>query len=248
MAASSAASKSAKKGAQISAEQSASDRDLQWQMYQQQREDADRFYGQGKGDLNTGYDAALGTLQPYTSNGPAAANRLAALAGLGGDGNSVADALRQDPGYQFRMSEGIGALDRSAASKGLLLSGAQLKGINDYGQGMASSELNNAFNRTAAVADAGRGAANNIATLQSGRGNALANLATGQASSNQNLTTNTTNAVTDINRTNTNNQIQAQTAIGQARASGYTGVANSINSGISNGLFYHGLQNGWFKQ
>lgn len=247
MAASSSASKAASKSARISAEQSASDRDLQWDMYQQQREDADRFYGQGKGDLNAGYDAALGTLQPYASNGQAASNRLAALAGIGG-GAAQTEALSQDPGYQFRMSEGIGALDRSAASKGLLLSGAQLKGVNDYGQGMASSELNSAFNRTAAVADAGRGAANNIATLQSGRGNALANLATGQASSNQNLTTNTTNAVTDINRNNTNNQIQAQTAIGQARASGYTGVANAVNSGISNGLFYHGLQNGWFKQ
>jgi hypothetical protein len=53
----------------------------------------------------------------------------------------------QDPGYGFRMSEGLKALDRSAASRGGLLSGATLKGAQQYGQGLASQEYQNAFNR-----------------------------------------------------------------------------------------------------
>jgi hypothetical protein len=45
------------------------------------------------------------------------------------------------------MSEGMKALDRSAASRGGLLSGATLKGAQQYGQGLASQEYQNAFNR-----------------------------------------------------------------------------------------------------
>lgn len=246
-AASRSASGAAKKGAAISSKDAATDRALQWKMYQQQRTDAEKYYGKGRADLTAGYAQGIKTLDPYDNNGVAATNRLAALAGVGGGAAQTA-ALRSDPGYQFRMTEGVNALDRSAASRGMLLSGAQAKGLNDYGQGMASEELNNAFNRTSAVADAARGTATNIANLQTGRGNALANLATGQSTQLNNLSTNTTQGITTTNRANTANQVNAQNNIGQARASGYTGAANAVNSGISNGLFYHGLQQGWFRQ
>jgi len=56
-------------------------------------------------------------------------------------------AAQQDPGYAFRMSEGLKALDKTAAARGGSLSGAALKGATAYGQGMASDEYQNAFNR-----------------------------------------------------------------------------------------------------
>jgi hypothetical protein len=52
-----------------------------------------------------------------------------------------------DPGYSFRMSEGVKALERSAAARGLLQSGGTLKGITQYGQDLASAEYQNAFSR-----------------------------------------------------------------------------------------------------
>jgi len=52
-----------------------------------------------------------------------------------------------DPGYNFRMAEGMKALERSAAARGLLQSGGTLKGIQQYGQNIASDEYQNAFNR-----------------------------------------------------------------------------------------------------
>lgn len=55
--------------------------------------------------------------------------------------------FQADPGYQFRMSEGMKALERSAAARGLLQSGTTLKGIQQYGQNLASSEYENAFSR-----------------------------------------------------------------------------------------------------
>jgi hypothetical protein len=55
--------------------------------------------------------------------------------------------FQADPGYAFRMSEGMKGLERSAAARGGLLSGATMKGIQRYGQDMASQEYQNAFNR-----------------------------------------------------------------------------------------------------
>ena len=55
--------------------------------------------------------------------------------------------FKADPGYGFRMKEGMQALDRSAAARGGLLSGATLKGAERFGQDIASNEYNNAYNR-----------------------------------------------------------------------------------------------------
>lgn len=55
--------------------------------------------------------------------------------------------FEQDPGYAFRMSEGLKALDRQAAARGGLISGGALKASQRYGQDLASQEYMNAFNR-----------------------------------------------------------------------------------------------------
>jgi len=59
----------------------------------------------------------------------------------------TADKFTQDPGYAFRLSEGMKALDRTAAARGGLLSGATLKGAQRFNQDLASQEYQNAFNR-----------------------------------------------------------------------------------------------------
>src|SRR5512137_1325257 len=48
------------------------------------------------------------------------------------------DQFQQDPGYAFRLSEGQKALDRSAAARGGLISGATGKALTRYGQDMGS--------------------------------------------------------------------------------------------------------------
>jgi hypothetical protein len=59
-----------------------------------------------------------------------------------------AEDLQVDPGYGFRLSEGLKALERSAAARGGLLSGGTGKALTRYGQEMASQEFGNAFNRS----------------------------------------------------------------------------------------------------
>lgn len=55
--------------------------------------------------------------------------------------------FQQDPAYQFRLDEGMKALERSAAARGGLNSGATLKALTRFGQDYASQEYQNAYNR-----------------------------------------------------------------------------------------------------
>jgi hypothetical protein len=55
--------------------------------------------------------------------------------------------LDDDPGYQFRLSEGMKALQSTNAAKGGLLSGGAVKGALKYGQGLASQEYEKSYAR-----------------------------------------------------------------------------------------------------
>jgi hypothetical protein len=52
-----------------------------------------------------------------------------------------------DPGYDFRMSEGQKAIERSAAARGGLNSGATMKSLTRFSQGTASDEYGKAYDR-----------------------------------------------------------------------------------------------------
>jgi hypothetical protein len=121
-----------------------------------------------------------------------------------------ADQFQQDPGYAFRQSEGMKALERSAAARGNLLSGSAMKGIQRFGQDLASQEYQNAFNRYQVERSA------RLNPLQSlmGSGQSATNVMTGAAGQmGQNEASNLYNA-------------------GQARASGYIGQANALNNAL----------------
>lgn len=82
---------------------------------------------------------------PFREAGVNALNKLVPLAT-----NYTPFGMSQfqaDPGYAFRMSEGMKGLERSAAARGGLLSGATLKGVQRFGQDLGSQEYMNAFNR-----------------------------------------------------------------------------------------------------
>lgn len=55
--------------------------------------------------------------------------------------------IMNDPSYQWRLNQGSGALENSAAAKGVLNTGGTLKDLIDYGQNFASNEYSNVFNR-----------------------------------------------------------------------------------------------------
>lgn len=129
--------------------------------------------------------------------------------------------FQQDPGYAFRLQEGMKALERSAAARGGLLSGGMLKGAQQYGQDLASQEYMNAFNRYQAERNA--------------RLNPLQSLAgVGQTATNQ---------LGQAGQTMAGNVGQAMGAAAQARASGYVGGANALSQGLGTYLNYQQGQN-----
>jgi hypothetical protein len=142
-----------------------------------------------------------------------------------------------DPGYQFRLSEGLKALDRQAAARGGLISGGALKAAQRYGQDYASGEYGAAYNRALTEYNA-----------QVGRADTSYNRLAGQAGIGQTATGQLSNAagqagsnVSNIIGQGAQLQGQALGAAGQARASGYVGQANAFNQGIS------GLTNMYFQ-
>jgi hypothetical protein len=126
------------------------------------------------------------------------------------------DQFQADPGYGFRLAEGQKALDRQAAARGGLISGAALKGAQRYGQEMGSQEYTNAFNR--------------YQTERQARLNPLQSLA-GMAQ-------------TSVGQLGQAGQAMA-TGVGEAgmqaanaRASGYIGGANALSQGLTGYLNY----------
>ncbi len=65
----------------------------------------------------------------------------------------TAEDAQNSPGYQFRLGQGEGALQNSAAARGVLRTGGTLKDILQYGQDYASAEYQNVFNRALSTYD-----------------------------------------------------------------------------------------------
>ena len=105
------------------------------------------------------FNTINGQEQPFIQAGSAATNQLNNLLGIGGNKNAPgygsltsqftpADFLaNQDPGYQFQLQQGGQAI-RNADTPGVgALSGAALKDLMSFNQGLASTSYQNAFNR-----------------------------------------------------------------------------------------------------
>lgn len=136
----------------------------------------------------------------------------------------------QDPGYQFRLSEGMKAVQNSAATRGGLLSGSTMKAMNNYAQNYASGERQNAFN--------------NYITERDARLNPLLSLAgVGQTANGQmgQAGQNYANNAGNLQVGAANALAQGYTGAANATTSGYVGGANALNSAVAGG--YNNYQN-----
>jgi hypothetical protein len=166
------------------------------------------------------FDRQTQLQEPFRQAGLTAQQQIMQLLGLGGDATapgygSMARSFgmsdfEADPGYAFRQSEGMKALERSAAARGQLLSGGTMKGIQRFGQDLASQEYGNAFNRFQ-IERAAR-----LNPLQSMMG------------SGQSATNTMTSAAGNLGQ----GLAQSEMNAGAARASGYVGAANALNQAI----------------
>lgn len=109
------------------------------------------------------YEESVARQQPFLQTGTEFFNRLAALQRGGPEAQQ--QFLQMDPGYGFRLSEGLKAMERGAAARGGLMSGAALKAGQRYGQDLASQEYGAAYNRLANLANVGPQAAGVMSNL-----------------------------------------------------------------------------------
>lgn len=164
------------------------------------------------------FEKQLEMQKPWQEAGEQALNKLIPLTDYTAFGM---DQFQADPGYAFRLSEGMKGLERSAAARGNLLSGATLKGIQRYGQDMASQEYTNAFNRYQAERQARLGPLQSLAGI-------------GQTATQQ---------IGQAGQNYAANAGEAMMSGAAARASGYMGGANALSSALNTGLnFYQGQQ------
>jgi hypothetical protein len=84
-------------------------------------------------------------------------------AGVNALGKLTRGEVLPEPGYAFRLGEGMKALERVQAARGNMLSGGALKAGQRYAQDLASQEYGNAYNRLANIAGLGQ-----TATTQAG--------------------------------------------------------------------------------
>jgi hypothetical protein len=174
------------------------------------------------------FDQQMVLQEPYRQAGLTGQNRLMELLGLGdntgaaGYGRYAKDFgmqdFQQDPGYRFRLGEGLKAMSHAAGARGGLISGQTMKGLEDYRQNSASNEYQNAFNRYQT------NRANQLAPLGSlmSSGQAAASNQAGQAGQ------------YGVNAGNLMNQA------GQSIAAGQMGSANSINNALSSSASAYG--------
>lgn len=103
--------------------------------------------------------------------------------------------LEQTPGYQFRYNTGLNQVANTQASRNRALSGRAIKELSDYGQGAASQEYGQEYNRLANIAGMGQTSATNMAQFGINQGTSLANLAKSQGNVNADYYSNLNNTL-----------------------------------------------------
>ena len=150
-------------------------------------------------------NAQTANLQQTTMlNAPAVAvgnNALTDIADASGSnglaGQAYASSLFQtDPGYQFDLTQGEKAVDNGAAARGLVTSGANIKGETDYAEGVADNAYSSWYNRLSSLANLGQNAIASDANAGAGAANNISQTDTSAASAENSTTTAGTNALT----------------------------------------------------
>lgn len=166
-----------------------------------------------KGNYNTASD----NLNPFIKSGQGANNLLSSFYGTNGTdpalGQGALAAFQKSPDYQFALKGGSDALDNSAASKGGLMGGNQIRAQTEYGQGLATQNLQNYLGRLQSMSTQGSGAGYQLGAIGTGVGNSVGTASTAMG-----------------------NNIMAA---GTAQAAGVNGMVSGLNSGINQLSLYN---------
>lgn len=181
------------------------------------------------------------TATPYLGVGQVGANALTSALSPGGDLSSrwtstfqapTAAEAAATPGYQFQLQQGLNALQNSAAARGGLLSTGTAKNLNNYAQGVASTNYQNTYNNALQAYNT------NFSTNEQSQNDlfnrlySTTGLGANAAANLNNVTAGSTNALQSGilgNATQIGNDIMG---VGNAQAAGTVGAANALQGGL----------------
>ncbi len=217
-------------GQQLISQTAANSLDFQKQVLAQQQANAQPWINAGSG--------ALTRIGDITSN--------PAFQWQGGQFTlPTAAEAAATPGFQFQLEQGEAALQAYERSQGKLLSGAAAKEINQYAQGVASTNYQNTVGNklTAFNTNYGTFANERAANLnpqlalaglgQVSTGNLNSNLSTA-ANLNANTAGSAASNVANLGVTTAGNVANLGQAAAQAQASGYVSSGNQISGALGN--------------
>jgi len=246
-------------GAAISAGTSAASSSAQSSANKKAQQIQQQQFAETKAALEKGNKEAQGYIKPYADVGGSALNELAYGMGLttpaagytsantqqGGLANYGMDQYQQDvgytpmvnsleelqatPGYQFQLQQGLQGVNNSAAARGGLLSGANMKAINDYAQGQASTGYASAWERAQnAYTNAFGRNQQKFTNLQS-----MANNGQNAAQNQGNWAMQTGTALAGASTNFGNNMGNLALGQGQNQANMINGIGKAVGGGIS---------------
>lgn len=160
---------------------------------------------------------------PFTKLGQGAVTTLGQLFGIGANGQQTGSAdfssFFESPDYKFAFDEGRRALEFSNAAKGQLMSGNNMRDLTEFGQGMATQNYGNYFQRLMQMAGMGANAAGGQAQQIGNQGQAQASGIVGSA-----------NAINSGITGAGNNLLMAQMLQNQGNSSAYNNSGGFGNS------------------
>lgn len=162
------------------------------------------------------YDKASGNLSPFIQSGQGANSLLSSFYGLGGDpalGQGALARFQQSPDYQFALRGGSEALDNSAAAKGGVLGGNQIRAQTEYGSGLATQNLQGYLGNLFKMSGQGAQSAGYLGQIGTGTG-----------------------AQVGASANNVGNSLMAA---GTAEASGIKGMVGGFNQGLNSLSLYN---------
>lgn len=104
------------------------------------------------------FDLTRDDLAPYRALGPQGISGLSGLLGL--SGNFDPSVITRTPGYQFGLDQGVQAMDRSAAARGVLGTGGYGMDLTRFGQNYAAGGYNDYYNKLSNLIGIGQSASN----------------------------------------------------------------------------------------
>jgi hypothetical protein len=172
------------------------------------------------------YNTEQSQLAPYYQAGTAALSQLANGQLPAFQAPTAAQAAAT-PGEQFELQQGSQAVQNSAAARGGLLSGNTLAAEQQYGQGLAATNYQQAYNNAMQTYNTNViGPYQRLAQIAGiGQQAQATGAQQGQAASNN---------ISNISLTSGAQQGQQLNNAGAATASGYVGLGNALGGGLNN--------------